>query len=229
MLAGQDPSDVIESRDLFVATLGELGIALPDADTAHWCLVRQAARDIVARRVDPAVGANVMWDAYTQVRESGDLRIFVGLLSELDGFPQGDREIEAQIVEEAKSLLSRGAPRHWVKLMGRSGRSPLTQTSGDTDLEIDRNTLPISTVLRSEIDAWGREYERVLEGWPESGGFRSTADAETFVEQGRRIVAELQRELGTGYFVEYMSEPIRPPGVKLRRSKLSRLIARLLD
>jgi len=36
------------------------------------------------------------------------------------------------------------------------------------------------------------------------------------VADGERLVSRLQHELGPTYHVEYMPEPIRPPGVKLR-------------
>jgi hypothetical protein len=53
-------------------------------------------------------------------------------------------------------------------------------------------------------------------GWPGSGGFTSQDHAESVVTRGQLLVVRLAAELGPGYFVEYMPEPIRPPGVKLR-------------
>jgi hypothetical protein len=158
VLAGQARWDVRVSSDLFHVALDELGIELSDADRAQWHLARRTAGDIVAGRIRAARGAHELWLAYQKVRDSGDLRIFVGLASTLDDHPEDTEHIEAAILAAARELLD----------------------------------------------------------WPASGGFDSEHDAERFVAAGQRLVVQLQDELGASYHVEYLPEPIRPPGVKLR-------------
>jgi hypothetical protein len=217
ILAGQPRGDVRESADLFRAALHELGIDLPDPDHALWQLVRRTASGIVAGRIKPADGAYEIWGAYHHVRDSGDLRIFVGLASHLDGHPEDADQIEADIVVAAQELLARPAPRRWIKLMAVRGRSPLTQTASPYDVEVHPETLQLSDALLSDLARWDAVFATALSDWPEGGGFESEQDAERFVAAGRHLVSQLQEELGPSYYVEYMPEPIRPPGVKLRQ------------
>jgi hypothetical protein len=125
------------------------------------------------------------------------------------------------MVVAAQELLARPAPRRWIKLMAVRGRSPLTQTIGPDDIEVDPQALQLSDGLRSDLARWDTYFSATLSGWPASGGFDSEHDAETFVAAGEQLVSQLQDGLGASYHVEYMPEPIRPPGVKLRaRSNL---------
>jgi hypothetical protein len=215
-LAGQAPDDVRDSADLFRVALAELGIELPDSETAEWRLARRVASEIVAGTISGGRGANKLWGTYLRVRENGDLRIFVGLASMLDDYPDDVEEIEADIVVAAREFLSRSEPRRWIKLMAVRGRSPLTQTAGSDHLMIDPATLGLSDALRSDIARWDERFVATVSGWPERGGFDSEHDAEDFVAAGEQLVERLQVELGPKYHVEYMPEPIRPPGVKLR-------------
>lgn len=96
-------------------------------------------------------------------------------------------------------------------------RSPLTQTMGHNHIEVDPEALPLGDSLRSSRAQWKASFETTLSGWPASGGFDSEHDAESFVAAGRRLVLQLQDDLGAGYHVEYMPEPTRPPGVKTAR------------
>lgn len=217
VLAGQSRDDVRDSADLFRVALDELGIDLPDGDSAQWHLARRTAGDIVAGRIGPARGATELWLAYLKIRDNGDLRVFAGLASALDDHPEDAEQIEADMVAAARELLARRTPRRWIKLMAVRGRSPLTQSTGRGDIEVDPETLQISNVLRSDLARWDAYFAAVLSGWPAAGGFDSEHDVERFAAVGRQLVARLQDELGAGYHVEYMPEPIRPPGVKLRR------------
>ena len=220
VLAGQSRDDVRDSADLFRVAFDELGICLPDADTAQWRLARRTADDIAAGRIRPACGATELWRAYHKVRDNGDLRIFVGLASMLDDHPEDADQIEAHMVAAARELLARPEPRRWIKLMAVQGRSRLTQTAGFDDIEVDLDTLQLSDGLLSDLARWDAYFEAALSGWPAAGGFDSEYDAERFVATGQQIASQLQDELGADYHVEYMPEPIRPPGVKLRsRSK----------
>ena len=69
----------------------------------------------------------------------------------------------------------------------------------------------------SGLTRWNAYFEAVLSGWPAAGGFESEHDTEQFAAAGRQLVSQLQDELGASYQVEHRPEPIRPPGVKLRR------------
>ena len=158
MLAGQLRNDVRDSADLFRTALEELGIDLPDVDTAQWCLARLTAADIVAGRVSPGQGATNLWLIYLRVMDSGDLRIFVGLGSELDDHPEDEKEIAAQIISEAQALLDRPAPRRWIKLIAVRGRSPVTQTAGPDDIEVDPAALRISDALRTDLVRWAARF-----------------------------------------------------------------------
>jgi hypothetical protein len=209
VLAGQDPADVRDSADLFLRA----------HDEAAWSLARMTAQGIADGAISPAVGANEIWgSAYHRVEDSGDLRIFVGLASMLDDHPEDSAAVEKQIVVAAKDLLQRSRPRRWIKLMARVGHSSLTRTAGDTDVEVDPAALPVGPGLVAEIECWAAKHLAVLGDWPRAGGFESEQEAEVFVRKGEQLAARLQAELGAEYYVEYMPEPIRPPGVKLSRA-----------
>lgn len=216
LLAGQSRADVRDSADLFRTALDELGIDLPDADTANWNLARRTASKIVEGRTEPGRGANALWMVYDRVLDSGDLRIFVGLASELDDRPEDNEQLSEQIMAEAEALLHRPKPRRWIKLLAARGRAPITQTAAHDDFEVDLEALEVSDALRADVSHWNGKFVDVLGGWPDCGGFSSVEEAEAFVADGERLVSRLQRELGPTYNVEYMPEPTRPPGVKLR-------------
>lgn len=219
LLAGQDPADVRDSADLFKRVLDELGIALLPPDEAVWCLVRMTAQEIVDGEIEPASGANAIWmTGYHRVVDSGDLRVFVGLASTADDYPEDLLAIEAEIVAAANELLGRSRPRQWIKLMARLGCSPLSRTVGDGDTEVTVADLPTTPELVSEIESWAAAHEAVLAGWPREAGFESERQAEAFVRRGEQLLARLQAELGDDVVVEYMPEPVRPPGVKLSAS-----------
>jgi hypothetical protein len=180
VLAGQSRDDVRDSAELFRVALDELGIDLRDADSAQWDLAERTAGDIVAGRIGPARGATELWLAYRNVRDNGDLRIFVGLASMLDDHPEDAEQIEADVVAAARELLARPAPRRWIKLMAVRGRSPLSQSTGNDDIEVVPETLQISDALRSNIARWDAYFAAVLSEWPASGGFDSEHDIESF-------------------------------------------------
>jgi hypothetical protein len=218
-LAGQDPADVRDGADLFKRVLDELGMALLPPDDAVWCLVRMTAQAIVDGETSPAAGANAIWmTGYRHAVDSGDLRVFVGLASTLDDHPDDLVAIETEIVAAANELLGRSRPRQWIKLMARLGCSPLSRTVGHDNAEVAVAELPIAPDLIGDIESWAAEHEAVFAGWPREGGFRSEQDAEAFVRRGEQLVARLQAVLGDDVVVEYMPEPVRPPGVKLSAS-----------
>jgi len=214
-LAAQSSSDVRTSADLFREVITELGIELPDLDEALWNLVRSTVRGVVDGDVPPGIGARKIWRWAWDVEDSGDLRIFIGLASELDDYPEDRAVLEAQIMAEAGELLRRGQPRVWIKLMAVNADSALSRSVGSGSAKVDPLDLPVSVRLRSDLAGWNAEHAALLSNWPGSGGFSSTRAAEQFVEAGQSLVRRLQDELGPDYHVEYMPEPIRPPGVRL--------------
>jgi hypothetical protein len=111
LLAGQPWFDVHDSADLFRAALTELGIELPDADSAWWQLIRRTAAGMVAGSITPRAGAIELQDAYYEVRDNEDLLIFLLLASELDDHPADAEPIEANMVAAARELLVRPAQR----------------------------------------------------------------------------------------------------------------------
>jgi hypothetical protein len=219
VLAGQPRDDVRESADLFRVVIDELGIEVPDAETAWWHLIRRTAADMVTGRIGPADGAAELWLAYERVRDNGDLRIFVGLASELEDHPEAAEQLVAAMVAEARDLLARPVPRRWLRLMAARGRSPLTLAAGCDSLDVDPELLPFGDGLRVDLARWDERFQAMFSRWPAAGGFETELDAEQFVAEGERLVSQLQDELGASYHVEYMPEPIRPPGVRIRRRR----------
>jgi hypothetical protein len=102
------------------------------------------------------------------------------LASMLDDHPEDAEQIEADVVAAARELLARPAPRRWIKLMAVRGRSPLSQSTGNDDIEVVPETLQISDALRSNIARWDAYFAAVLSEWPASGGFDSEHDIESF-------------------------------------------------
>jgi hypothetical protein len=92
--------------------------------------------------------------------------------------------------------------------------SPVEESG--TQVEIRPGDLSISDALARGLREWAEEYDATFDQAFGSSGFGSEAHAVTFVEKGRDLVARLQAELGESWHVEYMPEPIRPPGVRLR-------------
>jgi len=168
LLAGQSRDDVRDSADLFRTAVGELGIDLPDADTANWNLARRTASEIVEGRIEPSRGANALWSAYQRVLDNGDLRIFVGLASELEDHPEDIEQLSAQIIAEAQTLLDRPQPRRWIKLMAVRDRGPISKTAGPKCFEVDLEALGISDGLRADVLRWGGQFIDVLGSWPDS-------------------------------------------------------------
>jgi hypothetical protein len=64
--------------------------------------------------------------------------------------------------------------------MAVRGRSPLTQSTGPGDIEVDPETLEISDDLRFDLARWDAYLAAVLSRWPETGGFDSEYDVERF-------------------------------------------------
>jgi hypothetical protein len=148
-LAGQNPRDVRDSRDLFIRALEELNLPAPDPTTAIRLLVRSTAAQIVAGDISPQNGARWLWQASDRVEDEGDLRVFIGLSSYADDHPEDIRTIDDQIVAAATELLERPELRRWVKLMASVEGSPTTRHHGITQetVEVSPEDLPLSGQL----------------------------------------------------------------------------------
>ncbi|HEV2953042.1 MAG TPA: hypothetical protein VG015_03005 [Candidatus Dormibacteraeota bacterium] len=187
-----------------------------DEDDALWLLVRLAATQIIEGEVGAYEGAAWIWGhASDRVKAEGDLRVFIGLASEWEDHPAYRSEIEATIVEEAGILLGRPKPRTWVKVMARQGSGPLWEPR--THSNLSPADLPIDNALTSDLVCWAAQYDSTFGGGPEdSSGFASREEALEFVERGRDLVERLQESLGNSWHVEYIPEPISPPGLRVR-------------
>jgi hypothetical protein len=215
VLAGARRDDAQDLRELFTRVLDELKIPLLDSDGAEWQLIRLTAKEIVAGSLDPTAGANQIWRRSFNVDEEGDLRVFVGLASQIEGHPTDAATLNRDIVIAAAELLLRERPRRWIELRADIEGFPLGHHGRNGRRTVEIKTEPISPVLMSELEAWNDQFRAVLSGWPTSGGFPSQADAEAFVNRGLELAGRLQTELGPTHRVEYRPEPIRPPGLKL--------------
>jgi hypothetical protein len=90
--------------------------------------------------------------------------------------------------------------------------SPVTAPTTLEELPVQ--TLPVSGDLMKSLTWWARDYEDTIV--PRAEGFASERDADAFVARGQALVERLQVEVGESWHVEYMPEPTRPPGVRLR-------------
>ena len=149
------------------------------------------------------------------MQEAGDLRVFVGLAAEWDDHPQARGEIDGQIILASTELLSRPSPRRWIRVHAVRGAAPLSVERPHGALAVDASALPLSAALSEDLHQWASDYDAA------GAGFDSAAAAVEFVERGRALVARLQGELGDVWYVEYMPEPTRPPGLRLAASDAS--------
>lgn len=219
LLAGQTHYDSpLDSRDLFVAALDEMGVEVLAREDAAWRLIRLTAARIVAGTIDPWEGSDYIWRRSLSVEPNGDLRIFVGLSSAWDDYGADERLLAQEVVAAATEFLGHPAPRRWVRLRADLSREPLEWTDSNRDYhpEVSPADLEISLDLARAVGAWNADFGSTMRGWPKKGGFASARAAEAFVDAGRELVSRLQEELGEAFVVEYLPEPIRPPGVKLR-------------
>jgi len=100
--------------------------------------------------------------------------------------------------------------------MAKRGQPPLWQY--DIDGDQPAVDLPLAPDLINDLTEWAAKFDATFAG-DDSGtsGFQSQSEAVEFVESGRRLVDRLQDSLGTSWHVEYWPEPVRPPGLRLRR------------
>jgi hypothetical protein len=210
-LAGLPPGDYWDIKDRFERSIEELGLELPDEQTALWRLAQHKAAEIVAGSVAPSTGARWIWQHVSlRIDREGDLRVFIGLASEWDDHPRFRPEIEDQILTAARDLLDQERPRMWLRVQARRDESPLIESG--TAREVQPADLPITEALAGSVGEWARRYDAVME----QGRFNGEREAKSFVASGQALVERLQRELGSTWHVEYYPEPTRLPGLRLR-------------
>lgn len=209
--AAASPADWYQSRDSFVAALDELGLATDVTEQdAVWRLVRHIAELIVDEEINAQAGAHQIWQWSDRVEAEGDLRIFIGLASELDD-PSLHQSLEGQIRRAAADLLARQTPRTWVLLQARAGCVwPLWNPKPRRVLRPDE--LPCTAELIDRLRSWQVVYERhALPAVPHGMSiFDNQADAVAFVEAGKELAEVLQAQLGDDWHVEYYPEPTIP-------------------
>lgn len=218
--AGADAGDGEDAREWFGWALEELGYDCEvDEQQALWRIIRDIASRVVDGDLSPSTGANNIWRLSRRVQSEGDLRIFIGLASELEDHPDSWPLRHEQIRHEAGALLERSSPRTWVLLKADAGIGwPLWQPEPRRVLNPD--ALEVSNLLRADLARWLETFEENVERaiargrervWGKSV-FPDRTQATAFVEHGRELAAQLQNELGAHFVVEYYPEPVDPVG-----------------
>jgi hypothetical protein len=118
VLAGLTTPTRADIEDYLPALLREIGLRRPSHDESLKTLVDAIAHKIVAGEVDPVAGAAHIWALWGYSSEGDDrsvawldFRPFIGLASECENPGPHVAKYEADILQEARSLLSRGGLR----------------------------------------------------------------------------------------------------------------------
>lgn len=91
-----------------------------------------------------------------------------------------------------------------IKLMADYQCYPLWLNSNDAVGNINPNTLPISNVLKNELNNWSDKYDETLNlDDPLTSGFATPEEEMVFNEMGQSLKEKLQAELGDDYEVTY--------------------------
>ena len=218
--AGAAPDDADNASQWFLWALEELGCDCDVEEEEACCrLIRDIARRVVDDDLAPSAGAHRIWQLSCRVRDEGDLRIFVGLASELQDHPDQWPALDRQIHREAAALLARSKPRTWVLPKADAGiASPLWQPVPRRVLDPD--ALELSDSLRADLARWLETFAENVERAVTQRGQRSWGrsvfggrdEAVAFVQRGQELATCLQDELGADYVVEYYPEPVDPIG-----------------
>lgn len=81
---------------------------------------------------------------------------------------------------------------------------PLWDESADPRANLDPRTLPVPATLAGELLAWAAAYDSTLDpDDPRSSGFASSADADAFVREGRRLADALAEAVGERWDIVY--------------------------
>lgn len=91
-----------------------------------------------------------------------------------------------------------------LKLMADYQCYPLWLNSDDEVGNIDPNILPISNILKDELNIWSDKYDETLNlDDPLNSGFVNPEEETAFKEKGKHLRELLQMELGSDYEVIY--------------------------
>mgnify|MGYP001197141125 CR=1 FL=1 len=211
-LAGAPLQDSRALWDLWEDTVAEQGFEPVDEQAALWRLVRHTAVQVVDGSLDPSLAAAWLWrSASWRLEPEGDLRVFVGLASEIENQPQQRDALIAEVIDECRSLLTRPGLRQWLRLRA-SRDSPLSLSTNAGPVALSPGDLSLPENLRARLDEWQQQWHAIVD----AGGFASASAARTFVAAGASYATALQSALGSRWNVEYYPEPTRPPGFQLR-------------
>ncbi|XKM13049.1 hypothetical protein RCS94_08445 [Orbaceae bacterium ac157xtp] len=91
-----------------------------------------------------------------------------------------------------------------IKLMADHECYPLWFDSDNEVGNINPETLPISNLLKKELNKWSDEYDNTLNmDDPLNSGFTTVDEEISFKEKGQNLRGKLQMELGNDYEVIY--------------------------
>jgi hypothetical protein len=96
-----------EVGPLFERALADLRIPIPSRDQACSILAHEYARQIIAGEISPIEGASrIWWDVVIEPEVDPSLLVFAGLASCWDDLGQNRQALEADILREARRLIS---------------------------------------------------------------------------------------------------------------------------
>lgn len=87
-----------------------------------------------------------------------------------------------------------------IKLMADYQCYPLWDISTGSCGDIDPNTLPISNILKRQLNEWSDIFDSTLNiDEPKKSGFKTEEEEKKFKEKGYYLFKALQNELGGEY------------------------------
>ncbi|MBX9761266.1 MAG: hypothetical protein K2Y29_20985 [Beijerinckiaceae bacterium] len=104
------------------------------------------------------------------------------------------------------------APERRIRLMADYFCHPLWHDGGVEVGDIDPASLPISEALTSDLDAWARAFDAILDmdDPANKGGFASPQACDDFAARGAELAMRLRDELGPHWEIAYWP----PPGAR---------------
>lgn len=106
-LAGEDGNDFDGVKQLFEKALMEIGNDLPPQDEAALLVARSIAEEVIGGQLDPYEGARRIWSrVYVKNPNLKELRVFVGLASELEDDPQNKAEYLRDIIKQCREIVA---------------------------------------------------------------------------------------------------------------------------
>lgn len=85
-----------------------------------------------------------------------------------------------------------------IKVMSDYGCSPLWHSDEDEVVNIDPESLPISSLLVSQLNEWAAEYDATLnQEYPPESCFSSKEVEIKFLAKGYELASALKAELGS--------------------------------